>query len=135
MWSSGRNLRRLSSDDEVTDASEKLSSSFHATGYFGGLSTALTWQWESGFFLEWTLVVRHRSFPAKEVVPDTLRLVVPILARLTDYHGEADLLPLVRRALTPRRSHAASSARRLSNLSRSSASFDSHSSFFRRNAA
>lgn len=44
------------SDDEVTDGSEKLSSSYHATGFFGGVSTALTWLWESGFYLEWTLV-------------------------------------------------------------------------------
>jgi hypothetical protein len=44
------------SDDEVTDASEKLSSSFHATGYFGGVSTAISWLWESGFYIEWTLV-------------------------------------------------------------------------------
>lgn len=29
----------------------------------------------------------------------TLRLVVPIMARLTDYQGEADLLPMVRRVL------------------------------------
>jgi hypothetical protein len=44
------------SDDSIDDASEKLSSSFHATGYFGGLSAALSWLWESGFYLEWTLV-------------------------------------------------------------------------------
>lgn len=29
-------------------------------------------------FLEWTLVVRHGSFPTREVVLDTLRLVVPL---------------------------------------------------------
>lgn len=44
------------SDDEITDFSEKLSSSYHASGYFGGVSAAITWLWDSGFYLEWTVV-------------------------------------------------------------------------------
>ncbi len=44
------------SDDEITDASEKLSSSFHATGFFGSVSSAASWFWDSGVYVEWTLV-------------------------------------------------------------------------------
>jgi len=42
------------SDDLVKDESAKLGSSFHVGGGFVGLSTALTWVWDSGIYLEWT---------------------------------------------------------------------------------
>ena len=52
--------------------------------------------------LAWVYAQRslaHAAAFVPSAASPTPRLVVPILARLTDYHGEADLLPLVRRAL------------------------------------
>lgn len=42
------------SDDQITDPSQKLGSSFNAAGFVQGLAFNLQWLWEGGFYLQWT---------------------------------------------------------------------------------
>ncbi len=49
------NVTPHGSDDVIPDEEDKLTSSFHATGAYVGVSGAITWLWDSGLYLEWTL--------------------------------------------------------------------------------
>lgn len=53
-------------DDGEEDAAEastdpRLTSGFEATGLFVGVGAAVSWLWESGIYLEWTLVGLRKS--------------------------------------------------------------------------
>jgi hypothetical protein len=55
------NMSPHGSDDQVKDESEKLTASFRTSGVVAGVSAALGWVWDSGFYMEWTLFGLQRA--------------------------------------------------------------------------
>jgi hypothetical protein len=59
-------------DEDVEDDPDKVTAGFNGNGVVFGLSTALTWLWDNGVFLEWTPIgVRRTKLLQKDLTRDT----------------------------------------------------------------